>query len=147
MKILYRSTLTLTLIAGLFGAVTTSAPPVAAQATKSVAEGVYTDEQASRGAETYRTACASCHMPDLRGEGFAPQLNAEAFALRWEGGKLGDLFKIVKGTMPMDNPNSLKPSEYADVVAFLLKSNGYKAGQQPLADDPAALASITFPKH
>jgi S-disulfanyl-L-cysteine oxidoreductase SoxD len=120
--------------------------PIHAQTGKLLADSVFTEEQASRGAETYRTACASCHMPDLRGEGFAPQLNAEAFALRWEGGNLGNLLKIVKGTMPMDNPNSLKPSEYADIVAFLLKSNGYKAGQQPLADDPAALASITFPK-
>src|SRR5262245_22670310 len=85
---------------------------VKAQGAKSVSDGVFTEEQATRGAETYKNACASCHMPDLRGEGFAPQLNADAFALRWEGGKLGDLQKIVKGTMPMDSPGSLKPGEY-----------------------------------
>jgi hypothetical protein len=30
-------------------------------------------------------------------------------------------------------------------VAFLLKSNGYKAGAQPLGGDPAAAAQIAFP--
>lgn len=117
-----------------------------AQAGKTVADGVFTDEQATRGAETYRMACASCHMPDLSGEGSAPPLSGDAFALRWEGGKLGDLLRITKGTMPQEDPGSLTPGDYADVVAFLLKSNGYKAGQQSLADNPDASAEIAFPK-
>ena len=117
---------------------------VAAQ-SRQVADGVYTAEQATRGAEAYEKACASCHMSDLRGESFAPALNGDAFALRWENGKLTDLHKIVKATMPADSPGSLSPQAYADIVAFLLKANGYPAGQ-PLAEDPAGSAGILFGK-
>ncbi len=113
--------------------------------TKVVADGVYTAEQATRGAAAYEKACASCHMSDLRGESFAPALNGDAFALRWENGKLADLHKIIKGTMPADSPGSLGAQEYADIVAFLLKANGYPAGQA-LSDDPAGSAGILFGK-
>lgn len=108
-------------------------------------DGVYSAEQADRGAEAYEKACASCHMADLRGEGFAPALNGDAFALRWETGKLGDLFKIVKGTMPADNPDSLTAGQYADIVAFMLKANGYPAGQA-LSENPNDSAQVGFGK-
>ena len=108
-------------------------------------DGAYSAEQAVRGAETYEKACASCHMADLRGEGFAPALNGDAFALRWETGKLGDLFTIVKGTMPADNPGSLTAAQYAEVVAFMLKANGYPAGQA-LSENPNDSAQTSFGK-
>jgi mono/diheme cytochrome c family protein len=113
--------------------------------TKVVADGVYTAEQATRGAVAYEKACASCHMSDLRGESFAPALNGDAFALRWENGKLADLHKIIKGTMPADSPGSMSAQDYADIVAFLLKANGYPAGQA-LSEDPAGSAGILFVK-
>jgi S-disulfanyl-L-cysteine oxidoreductase SoxD len=119
---------------------------LAAQAQgRKAGDGVYSAEQAVRGAETYEKACASCHMADLRGEGFAPALNGDAFALRWETGKLGDLFKIVKGTMPADNPGSLTAAQYAEVVAFMLKANGYPAGQA-LSENPNDSAQTSFGK-
>ena len=108
-------------------------------------DGVYSAEQATRGAEAYEKACASCHMADLRGEGFAPALNGDAFSLRWEMGKLGDLFTIVKGTMPADNPGSLTTAQYAEIVAFLLKANGYPAGQA-LSEDPKDSVQVGFGK-
>ncbi len=113
--------------------------------SKAVADGVYAAEQATRGAVAYEQACASCHMSDLRGESFAPALNGDTFALRWENGKLSDLHKIIKGTMPADSPGSLSAQAYADIVAFLLKANGYPAGQA-LSDDPAGSAGILFVK-
>lgn len=112
---------------------------------KLVGDGVYTAEQATRGAAAYEKACASCHMSDLRGESFAPALNGDAFSLRWAGGKLGDLHKIIKGTMPADSPGSLTPQQYADIVAFLLKANGHPAGQA-LSENPADSAQILFSK-
>ena len=112
---------------------------------RKVSDGVFTAEQATRGAEAYEKACASCHMSDLRGESFAPALNGDAFGLRWENGKLGDLHKIIKGTMPADNPGSLTPQQYADIVAFLLKANGYQPGQA-LSENPADSAQILFGK-
>ena len=76
----------------------------------------------------------------------APALIGDNFSQRWKGGNVGDLFKIVKGTMPADRPNTLEAPQYADIIAFVLKTNGYPAGSQPLSDDPAALTPITFKK-
>jgi len=51
---------------------------------------------------------------------------------------------IIKQTMPQDKPASLSEQEYAEIVAFLLKSNKYPAGEQPLEPNPAALKGIGF---
>lgn len=111
---------------------------------KAAADGVYTEAQAGRGEEAYQRACASCHMPDLRGESFAPALAEEPFASRWSGKTVGDLYVILQGTMPMDAPATMKPSEYADLVAFLLKKNGYPAAADELKPDVATLKTIKF---
>src|SRR5439155_17319482 len=105
-----------------------------AQAAKTTADGIYTEEQATRGSATYQKECAACHQTDLSGEGFAPALIGDNFSQRWKGGNVGDLFKIVKGTMPADRPNTLEAPQYADIIAFVLKTNGYPAGSQPLSD-------------
>jgi polar amino acid transport system substrate-binding protein len=47
-------------------------------------------------------------------------------------------------TMPEDNPGSLKPQQYADVVAYFLELNGYPEGKAEL--DPAAIKTIKFEK-
>jgi mono/diheme cytochrome c family protein len=110
----------------------------------SVWNGVYTGAQADRGKSAYETQCSFCHLSDLRGQGFAPPLIEDAFLQRWSDGNLGDLFTIVKLTMPQDKPASLGDREYADIVAYLLKANQYPAGQQELAPEPAALKEVTF---
>jgi mono/diheme cytochrome c family protein len=110
----------------------------------SVSEGVYTEEQAERGKAAYEAACSFCHLSDLTGQGFAPSLVEDMFKSRWQDGNLGDLFTSVKQTMPQDKPASLTDKEYAEIVAFLLKSNKYPAGAQELQADPKALAAITF---
>ena len=117
-----------------------------ALAAKTTADKIYTEQQATRGQETYVKECAYCHMEDLRGEGFAPSLNGDAFALRWEKGVVGDLLKIVKGTMPADRPGTLTPGQYADIVAYLLKANRHPAGDQPLSENPSDSAAVTFAK-
>jgi hypothetical protein len=66
------------------------------------------------------------------------------FKGRWQDGNVGDLFTVVKQTMPQDKPASLTDKEYAEIVAFLLKSNRYPAGSQELPADAKALAGVTF---
>jgi quinoprotein glucose dehydrogenase len=118
-----------------------------AQVKRSVIDGVFVEKQAARGAQVYHKACASCHMEDLEVRGFAPQLNGGAFGLQRAGGKLSDFHKIIAATMPVHDPGSLMPGEHANVVAFVLKSNGYRPGSEPLSEDPADSAQITFPKN
>ena len=93
---------------------------------------MYSEAQAARGKAAYDAQCAYCHQSDLRGQGFAPGLVEDVFASRWQDGDLGDLFTIVKVTMPQDKPASLTDGEYAAIVAYLLQANRYPAGQQEL---------------
>jgi quinoprotein glucose dehydrogenase len=113
---------------------------------RTVSDGAYTDAQAARGKAAYEAQCSFCHLSDLTGQGFAPGLVDDTFKARWQDGNLGDLFSIVKITMPQDKPDSMKPEEYADVVAYLLQANKFPAGQQELVPDPAALKNVTFKK-
>jgi mono/diheme cytochrome c family protein len=110
----------------------------------SVSDGVYSETQAARGKGVYEAHCAFCHQSDLRGQGFAPALIEDAFASRWRDGNLGDLFTIVKVTMPQDKPASLSDEDNASIVAYLLQANRYPAGREELRPDPAALKAIVF---
>jgi quinoprotein glucose dehydrogenase len=122
------------------------AVPIAQAGTagRTVWDGVYSEQQATRGKGAYEMQCAFCHGSDLRGQGFAPGLIEDTFATRWQDGNLGELFAIVKGTMPQDKPASLTDDEYAAIVAYLLQSNRYPAGQEDLRPDPAALKEVVF---
>ena len=53
--------------------------PPAQETAKTVADGVYTDAQAARGAAVYDTACAGCHRADLGGA-TGPALREQRFA-------------------------------------------------------------------
>ena len=133
---------TLVLGAGVIGAM---AVPIAQGVTvKTVWDGVYSEAQAARGKAAYEAQCAFCHQSDLRGQGFAPALVEDTFTTRWQDGNLGDLFTIVKVTMPQDKPASLTDAEYAGIVAYLLQANRYPAGQQDLHFDAAALKTVVF---
>jgi quinoprotein glucose dehydrogenase len=113
-------------------------------AARTVWDGVYSEAQAARGKTAYDAQCAFCHQADLRGQGFATGLVEDVFASRWRDGNLGDLFTIVKVTMPQDKPASLTDDEYAAIVAYLLQANRYPSGQQELRPDPAALKEVVF---
>ena len=133
---------TLVLVACVIAAM---AVPMAQGVTaRTVWDGVYSEAQAARGKAVYEAQCAYCHQSDLRGQGFAPGLVEDVFTSRWQDGNLGDLFTIVKVTMPQDKPASLTDEEYAAIVAYLLQANRYPAGQQELRPDPAALKEVVF---
>jgi mono/diheme cytochrome c family protein len=104
------------------------------ESAKSVADGVYTDAQAARGATVYDAACAGCHRPDLGGA-TGPALREERFAREFAGKDLKTLFTKTATTMPRGAPGSLGDSVYLDVVAHLLKENGFPAGSHELTAD------------
>ncbi len=109
-------------------------------------DGLYTEAQAERGKVAYEEQCAFCHLSDLSGQGFAPPLVDDAFTQRWQDGNLGDLFTIVKVTMPQDKPQSLNDAQYAEIVAHMLRANKYPAGAHELKADPEVLKGIAFKK-
>jgi S-disulfanyl-L-cysteine oxidoreductase SoxD len=121
-------------------------PMLAAQAPRSIHDGVYTEEQATRGEMSYAKQCSFCHGDDLLGGGFAPPLIGEPFDQRWSAETLGDLFSAIKATMPADKPASLPDQQYADIVAYLLRRNNVPVGKTELSAKVADLKGITFKK-
>jgi hypothetical protein len=83
-------------------------------------------------------------VPDLRGDVFAPALSGQTFAARWKGQPIGELFTILKATMPQGLPRSLPDDEYAAIVAYLLSMNGYPDGQRELTSDVPTLNGLYF---
>lgn len=115
-----------------------------AQPTKSVWDGVYTEEQAARGKQGYADQCASCHGPELTGGEMAPALAGGEFLAGWDGLTMGDLFERIRISMPQNAPGSLSGAQNADILAFMLASNKFPAGSTELAKDAMVLKSIKF---
>ncbi len=115
-----------------------------AQQASSVWDGVYTQAQSDRGRAAYAKECASCHGAELDGSGAAPPLAGTEFKSTWNGQTAGDLFDKIQTTMPANEPGKLSREQNADILAFLLSSNGFPAGLRELSSEAAALAKIRF---
>lgn len=120
------------------------APCLAQETTSSVLDGVYTEEQAARGADSFAQHCAVCHGTALGGMGEAPALVGAQFVSDFNGLTVGDLFDRVRKTMPLNDPGALSRDQYVDVLAFLLKANGYPAGARELYRRSEYLNTIRF---
>jgi hypothetical protein len=112
--------------------------------TKSVWEGVYTEEQAKRGGPMYSEFCASCHGPELMGGEMAPPLATGDFLAGWDGLTLGDLFERMRISMPQNAPGSLSGQQNADILAFMLAANKYPTGATELSNQAMVLKTIKF---
>src|SRR5262249_17807465 len=55
---------------------------------------------------------------------------------------VGDLLTYVKANMPNNNPGTLPASSYNDLVALILKSNGFPSGSTDLGPDTVADVQI-----
>jgi len=117
---------------------------VGAQPTKSVWDGVYTEEQATRGKDLYSKECGSCHGPELTGGEMAPGLAGGEFLAGWDGLTIGDLFERIRISMPQNAPGSLSGQVNSDILAFVLASNKFPAGSAELPKEAMILKSIKF---
>jgi mono/diheme cytochrome c family protein len=115
-----------------------------ATTTRSVWDGVYTQEQAKRGEELYRKECASCHGDTLIGGGGASPLAGGAFLSNWNGLTVGDLFDRIRKTMPQGSPGKLTKQQDADILAYLLSFNKFPAGKTELQKQVEFLKEIRF---
>lgn len=113
------------------------------QGPRSVADGVYTEQQAKRGSALYTEQCAPCHGEDLKGiVDVLPALTGPSFVMSWQGKSVGDLFEKISMTMPALKPGSLKPEEVADLITYILSMSKYPAGSTELASGLEALQQI-----
>ena len=120
------------------------AAPQDPQGSASAKTGVYTDAQATRGQEAFGAECASCHPPmGAGGDGAAPALSGSAFIGRWADRSVGDIMTTMRSSMPPNAPSSLSRETYLDIMAYVLKANGYPPGQTELGAG-AALNTIAM---
>ena len=113
-----------------------------ASRANSASRTFYTTEQAQQGKELYAQNCSKCHLENLKGAGTAPPLVGDVFVQDYY--TVGDLFSKVSMSMPADNVHGLSTDAYADIVAYLLQSNGFRAGKESLPRDVKAMKSIAL---
>jgi mono/diheme cytochrome c family protein len=106
---------------------------------RTVWDGVYTEAQAARGTMAFGQSCSGCHA--LAAQGKAP-LVGDAFWKSFAQKSVGDLLEFVSTYMPNGNPGSLTQPTYRDIVALMLKSNGFPAGTTELGPDTIAGVQI-----
>jgi mono/diheme cytochrome c family protein len=109
---------------------------------RSVTEGVYTVGQAARGQQLYKAQCAACHGNAMEGTS-GPPLVGDSFLSIWSAQPLANLIDKIQKTMPFNLPGSLSRSQSTDLVACVLQSGKFGAGQTELSE--AALAQVVFP--
>ncbi len=117
---------------------------VRAQGRRTVWDRVFTAAQAAKGKTDYETSCSGCHGVDLGG-GRGPQLQGNGFQTKWDFQSVNQLFTEMKSRMPRDQPGSLTQDAYLGIVAYVLQTNKFPAGEMALAADPA-LASTFITK-
>ena len=125
------------------GATRQAAPDVE---VRSAWTGIYTQAQAERGSAVYLRSCSKCHGADLVGDSAAeiPPLVGGGFMDRWDKESLADVFDRISTAMPGDKPGSLIDREYVDVMAYLLRANGFPIGTTELAADIGALKRVVL---
>jgi mono/diheme cytochrome c family protein len=104
----------------------------------------YTAAQAHAGLAVYSANCIGCHGANLQGTA-APAVAGTEFLTTVQNNKwtLADFRTLVVENMPLNNPGTLTPEQYANVIAFLLASNCYPAGNTPFPQkDSPSFATV-----
>src|SRR6185436_5205851 len=126
------------------GLILTAVSAAAAQTSRSVWDGVYTQEQANRGKTAYAEQCASCHGAALRGDTETPAITGNTFLAKWNNHSVDELFEMVRVTMPADRPGTLSRQINSDILAYIFAANNFPAGGGELSTQSEALKQIKF---
>ncbi len=121
---------TAVVLAGVVGVLIVAAQKGSAQQPAPAA--LFTAAQATAGRAAYQANCASCHAADLSGTGNASPLAGGLFIGSWGDKSPSDLVSFMEGAMPPGNPGGLGEPTYLNITAFLLESNGGRAGNTAL---------------
>ena len=104
------------------GSLTACSSMAQEESSPGVLQGVFSAEQAERGAAPYRERCQNCHIPrDFRSV-LQQSENNEAL--------IADYYELIRLTMPQESPGSLSEETYLDIMAFILSRNGFSASSE-----------------
>ena len=111
-----------------------------APAVRTIWDGAYTDAQAARAEGVFNTNCARCHQLSAQG---ARPLVGDAFLQKHTQKSVGELLTYITTSMPNGaNAGSLPASNYNDLMALILKSNGLPAGAVEVTPESVAKVMI-----
>jgi len=99
----------------------------------------YAVTQAEHGEAVFKRVCAMCHP--------STQFVGQQFVETWNDRRLSDFYTLVRSTMPLNDPGSLKEDEYLGVLAYLLKANNAAAGPDSLKPDTTIMRGHKFAVH
>ena len=110
---------------------------VVAQTTAS-----FTREQSELGRTVYARHCSDCHGAQLV-NGTASALTGPPFQARWAQAtrSLGDLYYVMRTSMPFGAGGTLSTDEYVGLLAHILERNGQSPDARPLVADAAVLSA------
>ena len=108
-------------------------------------QGVYTAAQADRGQTSFNSSCLRCHGDKLQGN-TAPALSGDRFFTTWGSEPIASLFAKIRDTMPPNFGTSIDDQVKLDIVAYILRTNGYPAGPSELTQNGNDLATAQILK-
>ncbi|MXW66762.1 MAG: cytochrome c [Gemmatimonadales bacterium] len=106
-----------------------------AAAAANTTQGVFSEEQATRGEDVFWNICAECHFEEDFGGPFIQS---------WAGASVKDLVDEIVATMPEDNPGGMPMEQYVDVVAYMFKINGMPTGEDELTAENVDAVEIAL---
>lgn len=99
-------------------------------------DGIYTAEQAERGAGLFTSLCERCHS--------VQEFTGRSFDAIWAGVPAAALFARIANTMPLDQPGSMSLPQVTALMAHIFNENEMPAGDVPLDGDMDFMMSITL---
>lgn len=99
---------------------------------RTVADGVYSAAQITRGRRLYNSQCARCHGEALGGGEDSPALVDKTFFKGWAGKSVGELVEYTRTEMPSDGPGKVTRKQSTDVTTYILSVNGFPEGPSEL---------------
>ncbi len=108
----------------------------------------FTTAQSVEGRKAYRTHCSVCHGDALEGVDLAPGLVGVSFDQNWRGKSAGVLSFHMNRMPPasVGEPGSLGDETYTNILAYILRMNGFDSGDVALPSDSTALNEVRIPK-
>lgn len=104
----------------------------------------FTAAQAAAGKTEYNANCAVCHGSTLTNGTFGTPLGGQYFKANWGSRSVKALFDRFQKTMPPAEPGTLPAESYANILTYILESNGFKPGNTPLPAGGEALDKMTI---
>lgn len=110
---------------------------------KTVWDGVYTKQQADRGAASFESNCTRCHVASANTGEEGRNLAGKAFWDSFRESTVDHLLDYVSKNMPNGAAaGSLSANTYLDLVAFILSKNDLPAGPDELTKESAVGVQI-----